>query len=220
VSGTDATLYHVHAGPRGEPLRMTNAARALVWDAAYEPFGAANVFSSTTQLDIRLPGQMLHGETGLHQNWHRDHDPSTGRYATPDPIGLDGGPSVYQYVGGDPMSFVDPEGLARRPHGVPTPSIIPPMVIPGTPDNKAFVDACLNALPKFHSERPPGYWPLDTGAREWGRRNGVNPDDARRRAHKIKQDDKGRGKDDYGANPDTGDVIGPDGESAGNLNDP
>jgi RHS repeat-associated protein len=111
VSGTDATLYHVHAGPRGEPLRMTNAARALVWDAAYEPFGAASVFSSTTPLDIRLPGQMLHGETGLHQNWHRDHDPSTGRYAQPDPIGLDGGPSVYQYVGGDPMNFIDPEGL-------------------------------------------------------------------------------------------------------------
>ncbi len=98
------------AGHRGEPLAMTDASRAKVWDAAYEPFGAATVFTATTALDLRLPGQQLQAETGLHQNWMRDYDPMLGRYLQPDPIGLDGGPNVYSYVGQDPLNYVDPSG--------------------------------------------------------------------------------------------------------------
>lgn len=55
---------------------------------------------------------------------------------------------------------------------------------------------------------------------EWGRQNNVSPKEARRRFHEIKQDDPAsRGDDDYYFNPDTGDVVGPTGESAGNLGD-
>lgn len=110
AGSSSSTLYYIHAGPRGEPLAMTDAARAKVWDAVYEPFGAATVFTATTALDLRLPGQQLQAETGLHQNWMRDYDPSLGRYLQPDPIGLAGGPHVYSYVGQDPLNYVDPTG--------------------------------------------------------------------------------------------------------------
>ena len=44
-------------------------------------------------------------------NYFRDYEPGTGRYNTPDPIGLMGGVSLYGYVGGNPMTQIDPEGL-------------------------------------------------------------------------------------------------------------
>jgi RHS repeat-associated protein len=58
-----------------------------------------------------LPGQYFDAETGLHQNWFRDYDPSTGRYLQSDPIGLNGGLSTYGYAGQNPLLNVDPLGL-------------------------------------------------------------------------------------------------------------
>jgi len=44
-------------------------------------------------------------------NYFRTYDPTTGRYITADPIGLEGGLNTYTYVGGNPLRWVDPFGL-------------------------------------------------------------------------------------------------------------
>jgi RHS repeat-associated protein len=72
------------------------------------------------------------------------------------------------------------------------------------------------------TEPPPGYWPGDKGAKEWGRRNAdVGPTEAGRRFHRgIKgRDNQSHASDDYWTNPDTGDVIDPAGDYSGNLAD-
>jgi RHS repeat-associated protein len=61
--------------------------------------------------NIRLPGQYYDAETGLHYNYHRYYDPKTGRYLTPDPIGLAGGINLYPYAFCNPISHKDDKGL-------------------------------------------------------------------------------------------------------------
>lgn len=45
----------------------------------------------------------------------RDYDPQTGRYVQRDPVGLEGGVNTYGYVGGNPVSFYDQNGLCVNP---------------------------------------------------------------------------------------------------------
>lgn len=54
----------------------------------------------------------LYGTTCIGISWHRYYDPSTGRYLTPDPIGLAGGINPYLYAGANPIVNIDPFGLA------------------------------------------------------------------------------------------------------------
>jgi RHS repeat-associated protein len=72
---------------------------------------------------IGLPGQYYDQETGLHYNYFRYYDPTTGRYVTPDPIGLEGGINLWPYVAGNPLNWIDPDGLMRLPGD---PSDLPP----------------------------------------------------------------------------------------------
>ncbi|WP_343035193.1 RHS repeat-associated core domain-containing protein [Parasulfitobacter algicola] len=37
---------------------------------------------------LRFPDQWFQSEAGLHQNWMRDYDPTTGWYIQADPLGL------------------------------------------------------------------------------------------------------------------------------------
>jgi RHS repeat-associated protein len=57
-------------------------------------------------------GGYTDSETGLVLQGHRYYDPATGTWLTRDPIGQNGGINVYGYVGGDPVNWGDPSGLA------------------------------------------------------------------------------------------------------------
>ena len=81
-------MYYVISDHLGTPQQIVDSAGTVVWKAAYLPFGKAQVLTETITNNIRFPGQYFDAETGLHYNWNRYYDPDTGRYLTPDPIGL------------------------------------------------------------------------------------------------------------------------------------
>ena len=108
---TNPGIYYFVNDHLGTPQQLVTAAGTVVWQAAYLPFGKAQVTIETVKNNLRFPGQYYDSETGLHYNWNRFYDPDTGRYVTADPLGLDGGMNLYAYVGGDPVNGIDPFGL-------------------------------------------------------------------------------------------------------------
>jgi RHS repeat-associated protein len=59
-----------------------------------------------------MPGQEFEVETGWNHNGFRDYVPGLGRYLESDPVGLAGGLNTFAYVGSNPLTRTDPQGLA------------------------------------------------------------------------------------------------------------
>jgi RHS repeat-associated protein len=118
VNAPSLSLYYLETDQLGTPRMASDAANHTVWRwDRTDPFGdnAANDDADGdghhTPVNLRFPGQYFDAETGLHYNTFRDYDPTTGRYVEADPVGLEGGLNVYTYVGGNPISRIDPLGL-------------------------------------------------------------------------------------------------------------
>jgi RHS repeat-associated protein len=118
-NGSSVAIYYVHTDHLGTPRKITRPSdKGLMWRWDPDAFGSLNPNTNPTGLgafnyNLRFPGQYSLNESGLYYNYFRDYDPQTGRYLESDPIGLDGGSySTYAYVGANPVSRIDPLGLA------------------------------------------------------------------------------------------------------------
>ena len=136
---------------------MTDIQEQTVWRADYAPFGNLNLSVSQVGNNLRFPGQYFDEETGLHYNWHRYYDPETGRYLTPDPIGLAGGINPLLYAEANPINFIDPLGLQTIPFpispGLPIGPLPGTVFEPGSNANNLFIRDVIYII-KLMDPRP------------------------------------------------------------------
>lgn len=118
-------VHNVDADQIDTPRVITKQDHTIVWRwDTDEAFGANGPNQDPSGLGAfvfnqRFPGQVFDAETGLNQNVNREYSARIGRYTQPDPIGLAGGINTFAYVGGNPVSFSDTDGLQRRATGNP-----------------------------------------------------------------------------------------------------
>ncbi len=111
LTKTNAGTFYYHRDHLGTPQVLTDKTGTIVWQAKYATFGLAKIGVQKVVSNLRFPGQYFDVETGLHYNYFRYYDPSTGRYLRSDPIDLRGGMNTFEYVFSNPLGYSDPLGL-------------------------------------------------------------------------------------------------------------
>ncbi len=164
ISG--AAVRYVHTDHLGTPRAITDSG-SVIWRWESDPFGSTLAQEdpdgdlTTFTYNQRFPGQYYDAESGLHYNYFRTYDPSTGRYLESDPIGLEGGLNTYGYVGGNPLSYIDPLGLDIVTTSVspnPNTTLATPVCINGKFGIKLFrrdpcIQDCAIKHEVFHIDR-------------------------------------------------------------------
>jgi len=119
----------------GTPQKIADISGRVVWSAQYHSFGnPTGTYHTQINPDFNhlgFPGQYYDAETGLYYNWNRYYDPTTGRYISVDPLRQ--GLNHYVYSFGNPIGYIDPEGLCTlRIVGGASEIVAGILLIPGT----------------------------------------------------------------------------------------
>jgi len=117
MHGNPETALYLETDHLNTPIAARDQRGKVVWKWESDAFGTTlpnedpDGDTQKVTINLRFPGMYADRESGLHYNWHRYYDPRLGRYLSPDPVGLGGGPNLYVYVNNRPTMFTDPEGL-------------------------------------------------------------------------------------------------------------
>jgi len=116
----DATpqVYCYHFNATGSTVALTDANQAIVKSYAYDPFGNCNEAGDVNLTQpFKYVGQfgVMAEPNGFYYMRARYYDPKVGRFISEDPTGFGGGDvNLSNYVGGNPVNYVDWNGLELK----------------------------------------------------------------------------------------------------------
>ncbi len=127
VTPTDQ-VYSYHFNAIGSTVAMTDQNQNIVNKYSYDVFGKVlneveavpQPFKYVGQYGVMAESCELTADCFLYMR-ARYYDPKVGRFVSEDPIGFDGGTvNLYEYVGGNPVNWIDPTGLLSCTYQIDT----------------------------------------------------------------------------------------------------
>lgn len=112
--GSPGTPYFYAPDNIGSVRRVFSASSSPTYD--YDPYGVP-LQATAPVTDFNYAGAFYNADSGLDLAVNRIYNPAIGRWLSRDPAGEIGDPlgNLYAYVGGNPISLTDPEGLLCPP---------------------------------------------------------------------------------------------------------
>jgi RHS repeat-associated protein len=116
---SNSTPVYYHRNQQYSVTALTDSTGAVLERYAYSAYGVPTIANASGTVLTSSAHNNRYLYTGREwdndiQQYHyraRMYDASLGRFCSRDPIGYEGGPSVYLYVLGRVLDFVDPSGL-------------------------------------------------------------------------------------------------------------
>jgi RHS repeat-associated protein len=142
----DGAKYLVVSDHLGSPRLIVNSETGDVAQRLdYDAFGRVTLDTNPGFQPFGFAGGLYDGQTGLVRFGSRDYDAETGRWTAKDPLLFGGGSSnLYQYCDGDPVNWIDPDGLNNRKRGRKPP--------------RSWPDPPVSVVGKKPSWNSEGYW--------------------------------------------------------------
>jgi len=137
--------YFYHYDKTGNTVAITNESGNTVNTYAYTAYGEIAGSTETVANRFKYVGAygVVDEGSGIYFMKNRYYDATTGRFLQKDPIGFAGGQTnLYAYVGGNPVTGIDPTGLLYE-----TPPVGPFLTVSDVEGDVVYIDSQNNAIP-------------------------------------------------------------------------
>jgi RHS repeat-associated protein len=95
----------------GSVRAVFNGSKTKIGSSDFSPFGVPEATQLPAGMEARFTVHQFDTDANLFYSLNRYYSPTDARWSKRDPLDMVDGPNTYSYVGGNPVSYIDPLGL-------------------------------------------------------------------------------------------------------------